>query len=363
MSKIFISYRRDDSAGHTGHLYSALCQHFGDTNVFRDLDNIPAGSDFAKHIETSISGCSAVIVVIGKDWLAADAEGKRRIDNARDFVRLEIRAALARGICIVPALVEGATMPAASKLPPTLSKLARFQAQELSDVHWEHDVQRLVQTLSTVVTPSARVEEKTATPGGSRVFVAAPAPDAPVAVAPAGGGSSLAGQTVRTFDSAGADLSVLATRLAEWLRNDQFEVQVLDPGDCLTIQARQVQKWRQALGMSSALTIVLRPAGSRLTVEVGGAKWADKVAAGAVGVMLGVGAITPIFGAWVQKKYPEKVFARVESFLGASAAPTVTPISRPLAGAGPRRFCEGCGTLLSPSARFCSGCGFGVATG
>ena len=40
MAKIFISYRRDDSAGHAGRLYDRLSDHFGLDQVFMDIDTI-----------------------------------------------------------------------------------------------------------------------------------------------------------------------------------------------------------------------------------------------------------------------------------------------------------------------------------
>lgn len=449
MTKIFLNYRRDDSAGHTGHLYAALSEPFGEGNVFRDLDNIPAGSDFAEHIESSISECDAVIVVIGSKWLAADQNGKRRIDNPRDYVRLEIRAAMNRGIRIVPVLVDGAKMPTASSLPKPLAKMARFQAQTLTDAHWQFDVQKLVQTLGPVLSeeraedpppvpfpptastpppPAAHPTPEMHNPETADVpafpQTAAMPPLSVSVVSPpqvfegqGNGIPPLTGQVVRTFSCAGADLSLLLERLVEWLRSDRFEVQLLNGPDSVAVQARQPQKWRQTLGMSTALTIVLRPHGNELTVQIGGATWADKVAVGAVGMLIGIGAITPIVGAWTQKKYPEKVFAHVQQFLdssrGTQGQPTLAPaaglsippppppppptpnpvapppapvyapppaFSAPEASAvaappGPgaeaplerppvpspdasvRRFCESCGTQLSPAARFCAGCG------
>jgi hypothetical protein len=43
MHAIFISYRRDDSEGHSGRLRDALVQRFGDGSVFMDVVDIEAG--------------------------------------------------------------------------------------------------------------------------------------------------------------------------------------------------------------------------------------------------------------------------------------------------------------------------------
>ena len=109
--RVFISYRRDDSADVAGRIDDRLAAHFGRENVFKDVDSIPPGVDFRKHLHAAVSGCDLALVVIGRDWLdARDEEGNRRLDDEADFVRIEIEAALGRGIPVVPALVrEGLT--------------------------------------------------------------------------------------------------------------------------------------------------------------------------------------------------------------------------------------------------------------
>jgi hypothetical protein len=90
---------------------------------------------------------SAVLVMIGPHWLAADANGQRRLDHADDFVRLEIQAALESGKPVIPLLVGGATMPSEADLPPAIAGLARHQAINLADAGWKSDVDRLVQDI------------------------------------------------------------------------------------------------------------------------------------------------------------------------------------------------------------------------
>ena len=55
MPRIFLSYRREDAAGHAGRLYDRLTQNFGDESVFRDIDTIAPGTDFVDHIEKAIA--------------------------------------------------------------------------------------------------------------------------------------------------------------------------------------------------------------------------------------------------------------------------------------------------------------------
>ena len=69
MSKIIISYRRSDSAPVAGRIFDRLVQHYGKDSVFMDIDNIPFGTDFRKHIQNVISNSDVVIAVVGPKWL------------------------------------------------------------------------------------------------------------------------------------------------------------------------------------------------------------------------------------------------------------------------------------------------------
>src|SRR5882724_4143611 len=128
MRGIFISYRREDAAGYAGRLYDRLAAHFGPDRVFMDVEGIEPGVDFVDAIERAVGSCEVLIVIIGKDWLAVDGAGKRRLDDPGDFVRIETAAALARHIRVVPVLVDEAAMPSADQLPANLAPLARRQA-------------------------------------------------------------------------------------------------------------------------------------------------------------------------------------------------------------------------------------------
>ena len=99
MAKIFISYRRDDSAGHAGRLYDRLRDHFGPDQVFMDIDAIVAGRDFVDAVRRAVRGCDGLVAIIGREWLTiSDASGSRRLDDPGDLVRQEIATALDLGI-------------------------------------------------------------------------------------------------------------------------------------------------------------------------------------------------------------------------------------------------------------------------
>jgi hypothetical protein len=88
--KVFISYRREDSIGHSGRLYDSLQSHFGGDSVFMDLTGIDSGRNFVDVIQDAIRSSDVLLAIIGKQWLTcADATG-RRIDDPTDFVRTEI---------------------------------------------------------------------------------------------------------------------------------------------------------------------------------------------------------------------------------------------------------------------------------
>lgn len=148
MAKIFINYRRDDSAGYAGRLYDRLTAHFGPDHVFMDIDQIEPGEDFVEVIQEKLKAVQVAVALIGKQWLdITDAAGQRRLDNPEDWVRLEIEALLARKIRVIPLLVGGANAPNSSRLPGSLVALARRQAHEVSDRRFHDDVNKLIRVL------------------------------------------------------------------------------------------------------------------------------------------------------------------------------------------------------------------------
>lgn len=151
MAHVFLSYRRDDSAGFAGRLADDLEAAFGARSVFRDVDDIRPGEDFVQAIESHMREVGVVLVMIGPRWLAAGTDGTRRLDDPNDFVRQEIAAALGSGLPLIPLLVGGAAMPAETDLPDAIAGLARRQAVVLSDAGWRGDVERLVADLRALL--------------------------------------------------------------------------------------------------------------------------------------------------------------------------------------------------------------------
>jgi plastocyanin len=168
-SLIFVSYRRDDAAGHAGRLSDKLGEHFGRDEIFMDIDNIQPGEDFVQVIENAVGSCQILIAIIGQNWLSGAAETSRLLDNPNDFVRLEIAAALNRDIRVIPVLVQRATMPEPQDLPEDLMKLSRRHAFELTDARWQRDVDQLISAIEKI-----RGERRIEPPPGPRKRIPMP---------------------------------------------------------------------------------------------------------------------------------------------------------------------------------------------
>lgn len=131
--KIFINYRRDDSAAHALNIAQYLEREFGSKNIFIDVDRLGAGQDFPSVLQEKLDQCSVMIAVIGPRWLTlTDESGKRRIDDPDDWVRLEISNSLARKIAVIPVVVGGASLPNKSDLPEELRPILRRHAATLT---------------------------------------------------------------------------------------------------------------------------------------------------------------------------------------------------------------------------------------
>jgi hypothetical protein len=155
--RIFVSYRRADTANQAGWLAERLAGYYGRPQVIKDVDSIQLGNDFAEVIAAAVTSCDALLALIGHQWLAAAA-------GPNDFVRVEIESALTRGIRVIPVLVDGARMPAAAELPPGLAMLAQQSPLSLGAANPEGDVSRVIQALDQSI--AARSAQWQATQAG-----------------------------------------------------------------------------------------------------------------------------------------------------------------------------------------------------
>lgn len=147
MAKIFISYRRDDSAYATGVIRDQLAAQLPACEIFLDVDSIPYGVDFRRHLESSVAACDFLVAVIGKSWLhVVDSHGQRRLDIPDDAVRVEVETALRREIPLIPVFLDGMAVPVPDELPDSLRGLVGRNAIFVRPPpDFNSDVARLVQ--------------------------------------------------------------------------------------------------------------------------------------------------------------------------------------------------------------------------
>jgi small GTP-binding protein len=146
VSRIFISYRREDTAGYAGRICASLKHRFGEDEVFMDVEGIEPGEDFVAVVDERIKSAELVLALIGKQWsTSADPEGNLRLWQPDDLLRLEIAAAIERRIRIVPVLLSGSTMPGARDVPDLLVPVTRLNAFEVRDQFFEDSMTRLAE--------------------------------------------------------------------------------------------------------------------------------------------------------------------------------------------------------------------------
>jgi hypothetical protein len=145
---IFISYRRQDSRDTMGRIYDHLRQAFDERRMFLDVERQAPGEDYRAVIDRAIAQADVLLAVVGPSWLSAARGDSRRLDDPGDMVRLELEAALARNLWIVPVLIEGASMPSAADLPPSLQSLCYRTALAVRpDPDFRTDMPRLIAAL------------------------------------------------------------------------------------------------------------------------------------------------------------------------------------------------------------------------
>jgi hypothetical protein len=295
---IFISYRRAETAAQADRLYDNLCARFGIDRVFKDDYSITAGVDFAARIVEDLAGCNVMLALIGRDWpVVTDRNGRKRLENPDDWVRLEIETALQRDIRVIPVLVDGATLPQADDLPPSLRPLIRRQASKLRHGSFEPDVERLIADIDAVI------ERR-----------------------------KLSRLTVTKIRAPGVDVPVLAEVLRLWYENQGLEAIRVTISDIVMVQCRPRQKTTRVSGMRVPLTVVLQHQGKDLLVEIGSAKWlgrasAAKATAAATGVyvaamatplgLMAAGTAAAGMSVWRRQQY--RLSNQTISFLRATA--------------------------------------------
>ena len=155
--RIFVSYRRNDSAGHAGRVHDRLNAEFGPDLLFMDVTTIPLGVNFVDVLHEAVGQCEVFLALIGPNWLdARDDVGNRRLEDPNDFVRIEIAAALNRTIPVIPILLGGTGALSRDLLPKDLEELAQRNWLEVRHNSFHADMDKLIRELKSLLKSARR---------------------------------------------------------------------------------------------------------------------------------------------------------------------------------------------------------------
>ena len=113
----------------------------------------------------------------------------------------------------------------------------------------------------------------------------------------------------------------VAQALADHFRTQEFDAQVYrSSGDRTVMQARKESLWRQLLGVTYALTVVITPGDGQLSISLGGHEWVDAAVSGAIGLV----AVPPVllgtaYGIWKEDRLDQEVWQVIDKAVNASA--------------------------------------------
>lgn len=218
MSKVFVSYRRQDTGTAARRLAADFATRYGENNVFVDTDSIRVGSDWPKVIDAALASADVIVVVIGPKWIFThDQDGRRRIDNDTDWVRSEVVHGLRNNKTVVPLLVQGAQQLKESSLPEALKGLCKLQSYAISEQYWKRDVRDLFAQLENSGSVNSQFPEKLVLPA-KRDATVPMTDEAAIAGIDASAGWSLVHRQ-RTYD----DISVQAREITKTYVFESFE--------------------------------------------------------------------------------------------------------------------------------------------
>ncbi|HAN64343.1 MAG TPA: hypothetical protein DCQ79_10880, partial [Rhizobiales bacterium] len=108
--------------------------------------------DFREHIQESLKRCDILVAIVGPRWAAPDEQGRPRIRDETDWVRIEIEAALAKKIPVIPVLIDGTALPPPFELPEGLRDLAFRQAAPVDSGRDFHPhIDRLIKAMDQLL--------------------------------------------------------------------------------------------------------------------------------------------------------------------------------------------------------------------
>ena len=152
--KIFICYRRTDSAPYAGRIAEALVERYGKDNVYFDVKDVGVGEDFDSSIMEAARACDVMLVIIGRQWLEShDFAFGYRYQPGGDSVLRQIAGALKAKKAVVPVLVNSASFPNAKNLPKGVVAITERQALILNNENWHDGIQTLFRWQDSIPRP------------------------------------------------------------------------------------------------------------------------------------------------------------------------------------------------------------------
>ena len=130
MRKIFISYRRhgDITAGYAGQIHSFLESKLGPDTVFRDLDSLVPAIKWREKIEQALAESDLALVLVGPQFNPPGKDGRPRLHDPNDVLRLEIARALALDhVAVLPVLFDVYEWPPTDPFPVDITELGEHQ--------------------------------------------------------------------------------------------------------------------------------------------------------------------------------------------------------------------------------------------
>ena len=159
--RIFISYRRSDVPDAVGDLRRTLATHFGEHAVFQDSEAIGPGEPFPQRLRNELGRAAFVLVVIGPAWNGPEGDSGGRLDNPRDWVRIELLTALEdKDTKVIPLLVGRRQMPSRERLPEPIQALADHNAITLRQGSIQHDIGPVVTLMAERISPIGGTGER-----------------------------------------------------------------------------------------------------------------------------------------------------------------------------------------------------------
>lgn len=145
-TRLFISYRRSDSAWAAIAIHTFLVERFGAENVFKDLESILPGQPWQEALESALDSCELMLVLIGSEWATCKSSfwSSPRIKQNGDMVRKEISFSLEKDIPVVPVLIDEAQLPGPRALPNDIKGLRDLQAARIKGASFSADLENLI---------------------------------------------------------------------------------------------------------------------------------------------------------------------------------------------------------------------------